>query len=376
MTNNEELVRMFLAEGAVHLYSSDPIILTTADLRYASVRPELRDLVSGCNIYLIACRPRLLIEQGTCFREGMLCGRFLVLRKNGWARVPFEMALPNDVDALIENIEVYTAASGTHVMLETRDEAKRRYLMPVHRIIASANADLADEERDLNVLYIGQAIGHKKSRSAVDRLRRHETLQAILADYHTYHPEREILLLLYRFENQRVLISTGGDLRLKPVASEAQERMHLRKMSGAYLNRKECISLAEAALINYFKPVYNKIFKKTNFSRASRIKTLRSALREELVGVIVEICTVNAGARLISEDCAPGHNDILDSMEVGMRERLEEGIDAQLYQDVCSEVRRMKHTHYARFALTTIQERETFLHGTVWLDSDERMPFL
>ncbi|WP_267114671.1 hypothetical protein [Xanthomonas sacchari] len=317
-----------------------------------------------------------MIEQGTRFQEGMLYGRLLVLRGNGWVRVPFEIALPDDVDAMIEDVEVYTAASGTHIMLETKDEKKRRYLMPVHRIVAEVKAGLRDEERDLNVLYIGQAIGSKKPRSAIDRLRRHETFQAILADYHTYHPGREILLLLYRFENWRVLISTGGDLRLSPVANEAQERAHLRRMSEASLNRKECVSLAEAALINHFKPLYNKVFKKTDFSLIRRIKTLKSALREDLTGLVVEICSMNVGGRLRTEGCAPGHNDILDSMEAGIRDRVEEGVDAELYQEMCSDVSRMKHTHFARFALTTIQERETFLHGIVWLDSDERVPFL
>lgn len=37
------------------------------------------------------------------------------------------------------------------------------------------------------------------------------------------------------------------------------------------------------------------------------------------------------------------------------------------------ELRRVAHTHIAKFALTTADERETFMHGTVFLGDSERI---
>lgn len=36
------------------------------------------------------------------------------------------------------------------------------------------------------------------------------------------------------------------------------------------------------------------------------------------------------------------------------------------------ELRVMAHTHYASFPLTTPQERDTFMHGMVWLGETDR----
>jgi hypothetical protein len=53
---------IYCAEGSIHLYSSEPSALTPADLYQAKQNPALRQLLKDCNIYLIAARPRILID--------------------------------------------------------------------------------------------------------------------------------------------------------------------------------------------------------------------------------------------------------------------------------------------------------------------------
>lgn len=367
-------IRKFVAEGALHLFSSDPIALTPGDLRYAHQRPEVRDLVKGCNLYLITSRPRVWVE-GAYLEQGTLKGDFAVMRDPGWVSVPFECVLPAQVAATASGLDVLTAASGTHVLLKCRNGDGENFLFPVHSLIAWSSAALLDDERDLHLLYVGQGLGRKKARTALDRLRRHETLQTILADHHTFHPEREILLLLYRFEHHRNLISTGGDLTLEPLASVDEERSHLGQMSQATLSRKERIALAEAALINHFKPIYNSTFKGTDFSRAEKIKTLRTVLREDLTGLIVEINTFSVKGRLGTEHRPHSDDPTIKYLSENVDARRKEGVDEVLYRDMCREVALMRHAHYAKFALTCAQEREMFLHGIGWRDSDEPVPF-
>ncbi|MDM5181675.1 hypothetical protein PO883_31340 [Massilia sp. DJPM01] len=50
---------LYCAEGSVHLYSSEPFMLTPADLYKVKEDPTLRELVKNCNVYIITSRPRI-----------------------------------------------------------------------------------------------------------------------------------------------------------------------------------------------------------------------------------------------------------------------------------------------------------------------------
>jgi hypothetical protein len=238
----------------------------------------------------------------------------------------------------------------------------------VHVVVSEGECDLSDDERDLNVLYVGQGLGLRGQKLAVDRLSRHSTFQRILADFHTHHPEMEILILLYRFEHARNLISSGGDMTLVPIADERQDVEHLRKMQNARFDRRKRVALAEAALINYFKPGYNTIFTNTNFASDRRLKFLNSIVTEDMVGLVVELSTSNLRSRLRSEARPPVCLDqsTLELMRVFVESPACDG-------DARSEIEQMLMSHLISIPLTTGEERDSFLHGTRWPGDDERM---
>lgn len=368
MQDIPNILRQFSAEGATHLYSSPPSVLTPADLYRAKHDVHYRDLITGSNIYLITARPRVLISAQNILLMGRSAhGHFLVMDEHGVQVIPFRYDIPPINASDDEDIEqVLVAPNGTCLIVIT---ASRQRTVAAHMVASTAESDLQIKHRDMQVLYVGQGIGKVHARTAVDRLLNHTTLQRILAETSTNSPELEISLLLYRFEHGRTVICNGGDFNIDPTATDEQEAAHFERLRKVSLNRNEVISLAEAALINHFKPHYNTQLKSTNFAASQKIVALKKLLAKGITGLTVEISTANLNARLGTPAALP-----MD-LEQLLPDYALEGVyleTDQQKQAWAEQLHLMAHTHLASFALTTPQERETFMHGMVWLGETER----
>lgn len=129
---------------------------------------------------------------------------------------------------------------------------------------------LANKNRtdyDFEVLYIGQAYGREKYRSAIDRLKCHETLQKILIDCHTKFTNRRLFVMLFRFSEQQIMFINGFENKFS--SNKNDEEKHFQELvndsisivEGDGADRlRQVINITEAAMINYFKPEYNKNF--------------------------------------------------------------------------------------------------------------------
>ncbi len=133
------------------------------------------------------------------------------------------------------------------------------------------------------IVYVGQAYGTDGSRHAIDRLRKHETLQKIAlkgapAGY------RLQLLLLEVHPSNRIFTSINSWAQ---DASQSDERIKsgLDKLFDS--SERERITLYEAALISYFKPPYNKEFK--NSFPSTNLKVLADCYDKDFSSVIAEI---------------------------------------------------------------------------------------
>ncbi|WP_423392489.1 hypothetical protein [Burkholderia sp. LMG 21824] len=360
--------RRYGAEGAVHLYSSLPTVLTPADLYRVRDNAVLREAVTNCNIYLIASRRRILIDPADFSLDGnTLSGNFLVQRVGGMAYIPFEYDVETErigADTVIEDVAV--ALSGTHLVITT---SAGQLPLAAYVIVASARAELDALDRDLDVLYIGQGIGRTGNRTAIDRLLNHSTLQRILAEATTFYPEQEILLLLYRFEHQRIIASTGGDMTVEPMATREEEHHHMERMHKARLNRHAIVSLAEAGLIRHFQPAFNVQVKMNDFAAKRKLTVLQKLLTHDLTGLIVEIGSGNIRSRLRTPSAPPPELPAIFDQKALDGDRLDTDEKKRQWAE---ELHLMAHTQYARHPLTTPQERDTFLHGTLWNGETER----
>ncbi|MGO1073407.1 hypothetical protein [Lysobacter sp. CA199] len=376
MNDEANAVRMFTAEGCLHCYSRDPFLLSPGDLLKADSDPEMREVMEGSNIYVVVCRRRILISPESSFDGTTLTGQLVVMRDKGWTGVPFSFELPPNLGFTPQSARASVLPSGTHIEL-IDDIAGKKYLLGACQIASGAITPLTEDERDLHVLYVGQSQGRKKARIALDRLRNHHTFQAILADFHTFHPEMELLLLLYQFGSSQKFISNAGDFSLDPLATPDEDRAHLERIMNAQVLRRDRVSLVEAALINYFKPHYNIVFKQTDFrSDAKKLKTLRAVLNTGLTGLTIEIGTANINSRLYSEAQLSDNSAYETALELRDAHVANPRGQPSENAEVFEFVHRMARTHIAKFALTTESERETFMHGTKWHGAEERVPFI
>ena len=111
---------------------------------------------------------------------------------------------------------------------------------------------------DMEVLYIGQAFGSNGERTAIHRLKSHEKLQKILIDCHPKHPDKRIFIML--LEMSPILNTVFDGISKDFICSEKQSDEHLVNVMSNKLKENQIINVAEAAIINYFKPKYNTNF--------------------------------------------------------------------------------------------------------------------
>lgn len=365
-----EVTRLFSMEGAVHLYSSPPCALSPADLY--DRRADLAQALSDCHLYCITRRPRMHLDPRSLVLHGRrLTGHWWTTSPQGPVAHVFECELgPALIGGPAPPISVSVTGPGTHLLVTT---AAHRQRIANHVLVAASSHTLPEACTDLEVLYVGQGIGQKHARSAVDRLRAHTTFQRILADFSSHHPDQELLLLLYRFEHQRMLISTGGVLAATPAASAAEDAAHLDRLINMQLGLRETITLAEAGLINHFKPAYNVLLKSSNFSARRKLSILQRLLDSGVAGLIVELTSHNLGSRVVTPHASPLDLATLLPDQVRDGDALSDDAERAQWR---SQQYQMRHTHFAPFALTTADERDSFLHGTLWHGESERASLL
>jgi hypothetical protein len=248
--------RKFLTEGCLNLFSSGAIVIQPKKIYSLSKDEEIRKVLTGCNLYCITQRKRItLSDESLKIVNRELHEYFKVQVGNDHMKFLFKSnkMLPDYI------IDV-RASDYPGDCIHFKSKSGESLEIPIFRFMMDCEYDLESND-DLKVLYIGQAYGQEGERLAIDRLCSHETLQKILADT---LPDHEILILFFRYENHRIIAGSIGDFKAEQTATKGEERDHFSKMMNSTFNftRKNIVSLAEAALIKYFEPKYNKMYKK------------------------------------------------------------------------------------------------------------------
>lgn len=115
------------------------------------------------------------------------------------------------------------------------------------------------------VLYIGQSFGTAGSRTALDRLKSHSTLQLIYSEAIKKNPDSEIWIALASFDQYNIMVFDGHN---KYSTEELEQDKGTftgiyNKLNHEGINEQQKINFTEAALIKYFQPLYNKEYKDT-----------------------------------------------------------------------------------------------------------------
>jgi hypothetical protein len=212
---------------------------------------------SPCHIYFIITRPRITIIPEKCEFKELIRLTFKIQIGNEFIEKEVLLHHPPNEDlsnAIIKSEypfsnfkifnngeEVLNAKSSVYYILHLREHPD--YL----------NAEL---------LYVGQSYGKQGERNAGDRLKQHSTLQKIYSEISQTNPDKEVWLNLLSFERTMQTSFdglSGTSKRQNNDVKNVSSVMH--KFINNELNEKEIINFTEAALIKFFRPKYNVIYK-------------------------------------------------------------------------------------------------------------------
>lgn len=213
-----------------------------------------------CHIYAICRRPRVRIakENFECKGESLIMD-FKIQYQDEYSDLEIEIKNPfGNVQVNIESEYPHS----TFYFVTDKHRIKAKTASFLHSIPRHTyNGDFLD----LEVLYIGQSYGIEGARTAPERLKKHETMQAIYAEALGKNPDQEIWLMLFSFSQLGLTMFDGrtkfSDEEREQDKGRATEFFH--KFATGGLTEQQFINFTEAALIRYFKPPYNKDYVKT-----------------------------------------------------------------------------------------------------------------
>jgi hypothetical protein len=257
--------KKFDVEHALSMYADSFAQLPAASIYDEAALEPLKEVIEKCHIYVIGTLPVVNVESVDLAHEifGVVVSSLGQSHKLTWD--------------LPEGWKLF------------KDEEPYYLIAPNGDCYAPGDSDILAKLRstgvrlDFDVQYIGQAYGDEGSRTALDRLRKHETLQKIALEGIKEGHRLEVLLLEVVPANRIITV-------FNPKAEErktGEERIKAGLDKLFRTTEKERISLYEAALIRYFKPPYNSKFKESFPS--TNMTVLKDCYNKDFSAVIAEI---------------------------------------------------------------------------------------
>lgn len=296
-----ENYRNFIEYG-IFLNMKKILICQQDDLYSDKIDIEFNDNFP-CNIYFIIARPRITIVPEKCEFNDLVKLVFKIQIKNefiyryisfdpkglDYSNAKIESNYPYSLFKLIVNNEViFTAKSSIYYTLNSNNNT---------------------EEFDAEILYIGQSYGKKGDRKVSERLKTHSTLQKIYSDINQNNPDKEIWLNLLSFEREMNMIFDGFSGLAKRKENDIINSANIiQKFSNRELKESELINLAEAALIKYFKPKYNYVYK--NVFPSIDHKSYKEALELDVNCIGIQLDTETINLKLYSDEVKPNFHNI------------------------------------------------------------------
>lgn len=284
--------RRYLSEHGLNMMSGYILLLQQDGL--AKAREMADALGKSFHIYAIARRPRITVDpESVEISREAIRGRYSVQVENTFGS--FDFSFQNSLGE--SNLESLTFTSSyPYTTYEIEADGSRVSWGKFAQALALFDPRNT-RHLDLEILYVGQAYGSDGGRRATDRLDSHSTLQAIYAEAVGRAPDQEIWLLLFEF-NPILLTSFDGTVGSYDT-SEDEDSAHTHRILNEPVSDQQIINFTEAALIRYFEPKYNKVFKRTFPSPAH--STYSECYDLDLNQVSIEMNTEALNLRLWSK---------------------------------------------------------------------------
>lgn len=256
----------FDVEHALSMYATSFVVMPAECLYDDELVELLKANTENCHIYIIGQLPK--VDWIGCAEEG----GDLILTCEVHAKA-YVLKWPMPTGSTLQG----NASQGWAVV---GPDGRRSFPSPdlmLRRLNEEHNA------LPFEVLYVGQAYGADGSRNALDRLQKHETLQKIAIK--SVSEANRLMLLLLEITSNRML-TVFNPWAQDRTQSSARISQGLDKLFGT--SEAERVSLFEAALVRYFQPAYNKIFKDSFPS--TNMKLLADCYAKDFNALVAEVC--------------------------------------------------------------------------------------
>lgn len=296
--------RKSVSELAVNLISARWLCTSASQLTSDNeMNPAELEVSKKCHIYLVCERPAIQFDPKDFKFEGGAVSGSVIYRVGGEEhREAFNIPFPLKDGAVRVALSPYP-----HREIQTFDENNEliRYLPANVVSVGQHRQSMEHAFRKLKVLYVGQSFAGG-NRSAFVRLRSHATLQKILADAAYHRPDSEIMVIAVEYLPYRMLAVFNGRIAGAESAGTDEKRFH--DAYNTKIKMSQQVSLTEAALIKYFQPEYNKIYKKKFPSRELTI--LAECYKLNFSALVVELNTDDINFLTYSDSVAPSTHHI------------------------------------------------------------------
>lgn len=291
--------RKFISEFALNMYSARWIMLPASELTSGKEPDSLQqEILDASHIYLICKHPSsYFVKEGFRFEDGVVSVSTTFKVKGEARKSEFTFPYPDGDEATGAELSAYPHRELHYV---NKSGAIVRVLPAGMLTLAADSREKHPELGRFEVVYVGQAFGDG-TRSAFQRLQSHSTLQKILAESQYKNPDDEISVFVFEYCPYRFITQMDG--RAKQAISDRRDQNRFFSILENPLTEHQQICLIEAALIRYFAPEYNAIYKES-FPSVSH-KILKECYELDFSGLIVEINTDECGFFLYSSNAQP-----------------------------------------------------------------------
>lgn len=274
--------KKFDTEHALNMYARSFLCLPASSIYDDETLAENADLIGKCHIYMIGLVP-IIDFVGVSQERNTISLTFRVGEK--------EYIATNELPA---GAVLQKHAEGGWVVVTAEGKNVWPDMDHVMRSVPGMSKELK-----FKILYIGQAYGDGGSRNAIDRLKKHETLQKI--SLKGTPSGFKLALILLEIEPANRVITMFNPWAQEQDESGGRIDMGLDKLFDT--TEEERTSLFEASMIRYFKPEFNVVFK--NSFPSTNMKTLENCYDKDIATVVAEISIDELPFLLFSDAVEP-----------------------------------------------------------------------
>lgn len=279
--------KAFDVEHALIMYAKSYVTMPAFGIYEDELLAPILEQIRDCHIYIIGLTPKLEFVGATQEARDLITSLEI-----GRQRYDLRWPLPEGVTLKGDDKDGWYVEDGAGDKFFPSESTIGQRLSVEHNAV------------DFKVLYIGQAFGESGSRNALDRLKKHETLQKIAVKGIPDGYSLTILMLAIEPANQLVTV-------FNPWAKEKNQgteriKRGLDKLFGT--TEAERTTLYEASLIRYFQPKFNKEFK--NSFPSTNMKLLADCYEKDFSALVAEISIDELPFQLFSDAVAHKPNHI------------------------------------------------------------------